>query len=617
MPVKVGSLRPTQLIFTFGVGASIELPRITGIVMGLEDWDENYLSEISEQRVLQAVQGILGPQVSRLCAPPLPEKLDTPLVANPDEDRVGVPIATFPTWLRCPLCNRLGKAGKGMFELRVVPRFPDRTEYVHANCLKARRRAPAAVPARFLVACEHGHFDDFPWIEFAHRGEPCASPLLRLSEYGVSGTAADVSVACDTCKKSQNMSLAFGEEGKKNMPPCSGRRAHLRDSEDCDQQMKAILLGASNSWFPLSVAALYVPTGVDDLGRRVEEKWAVLEKAEGIEIIKAFRGIGQLQEFGDYSDEQIWTAVESKKSGAGAEENSKNQDLKAPEWAAFSHPDTAPSMPDFELCEVAAPSAYSNVIEKVVLAERVREVRALVGFTRIESPGDFGESCEIPADRRGPMTRTPPKWVPASEVRGEGIFIQFQEKVVADWAAVETQRQLEADYRVAYHHWCTMRDISPSDSGFPGVRFVLLHSFAHALMRQFALECGYAAASLRERVYSRSPDEEQGPMAGVLIYTAAPDSEGTLGGVVSLGQPAILERHIGQALERIRLCAGDPLCAEHHPHRDGVTLHGAACHACLFAPETSCERGNRFIDRNVLLQTVNGSDNSFFRLHHA
>lgn len=101
-------------------------------------------------------------------------------------------------------------------------------------------------------------------------------------------------------------------------------------------------------------------------------------------------------------------------------------------------------------------------------------------------------------------------------------------------------------------------------------------------------------------------------MAGLLIYTAAPDSEGTLGGLVSLGEPQTLGRHIAQAFEIAHLCANDPLCAEHRPSVQGQTLHAAACHACLFAPETACERGNRYLDRSTLVKTVEISDLTFF-----
>jgi len=147
---------------------------------------------------------------------------------------------------------------------------------------------------------------------------------------------------------------------------------------------------------------------------------------------------------------------------------------------------------------------------------------------------------------------------------------------------------------------------------YPGIRYVLIHSLAHALMRQITLECGYTAASIRERIYCRGAAEEYGPMSGILLYTAASDSEGTLGGLVQLGQPQPLGRLLDQALEEMRICGSDPLCAEHNPTGDGRGVHGACCHACLFAPETSCEKGNRFLDRAALVQTFAGKGAAYF-----
>jgi hypothetical protein len=182
---------------------------------------------------------------------------------------------------------------------------------------------------------------------------------------------------------------------------------------------------------------------------------------------------------------------------------------------------------------------------------------------------------------------------------------------VREWCAKWASR--EEVFLNAHRRWRSARQLDPLDAGFPGIRYVLLHSFSHALMRQLALECGYSAASLRERLYCAEESDDGEAMAGVLIYTAAPDSEGTLGGLVSLGRPEQLDRHIDQALEEIQLCSSDPLCSEHSPggHGDG-TLHGGACHACLFAPETSCERGNRYLDRQTLVATVSNTSEPFF-----
>ena len=148
-------------------------------------------------------------------------------------------------------------------------------------------------------------------------------------------------------------------------------------------------------------------------------------------------------------------------------------------------------------------------------------------------------------------------------------------------------------------------------SGYPGLRYVLLHSFSHALVRQLMLECGYTSASIRERIYSLPSEHEDGPMPGILLYTSALDSEGTFGGLVGPGVPDQLGRHLDGALERMHYCTSDSLCAEHVSLQDH-SLHEAACHACLFLPETACERGNKYLDRSVLVPTVDRTRMAFF-----
>ena len=198
--------------------------------------------------------------------------------------------------------------------------------------------------------------------------------------------------------------------------------------------------------------------------------------------------------------------------------------------------------------------------------------------------------------------------MPASETRGEGIFFQFAETAIQEW--LKRTKAHNADFFKAHRQWREPRGLDP-DAGYLGLRYVLIHTFAHAVIRQLAIECGYTTASIAERIYSRNPDDDGGPMAGVLIYTAAPDSEGTLGGLCALGDPKKLGRHLEQALETVRLCASDPLCSEHRATSDG-TLHAAACHACSFLPETSCERGNKYLDRAVLVKTMEESQFAFF-----
>jgi hypothetical protein len=239
----------------------------------------------------------------------------------------------------------------------------------------------------------------------------------------------------------------------------------------------------------------------------------------------------------------------------------------------------------------------------------LREVNALIGFTRVEPPEENRDGGNPPT--RAPLASGRLDWVPATEVRGEGIFLRFQQGAVTEWLARAAVREREADLLAGHRAFRAARKLLPYEANFPGILYILLHTFAHVLIRELALECGYSAASVRERIYASrgtaTPD-----IAGILVYTAAPDSDGTLGGLVDLGKPENLGSLIRQALERTRICASDPLCAEHVPTRDR-SLHGAACHACSFVAETSCEGGNKYLDRALLVPTLSGEDLAFFK----
>jgi hypothetical protein len=450
------------------------------------------------------------------------------------------------------------------------------------------------------VACEHGHLDDFPWVEFVHRGKTDCRYELRLYELGASGEVAEIQAECVKCGLRRRLSDAFSEEGRLELQTCRGRLPHLRryEEQQCDGNQRAILLGASNSWFPILLSVLSIPATSDKLSQLIESNWAELSECESAREVKLKRRL--LRGLSTFTEAQIWQAVVARRE-SGQDNEEENANLRDAEWEVFSKPDPSLNSRDFKLRVVEPPQTYRNVISQVVLAERLREVRALIGFTRIESPGDYMEVGDFPKEQRVRLSRKEPKWVPTSEIRGEGVFLRFSEQAIEKW--VKKTKEREAEFFEAHRRWRRSRGLEPND-GFPTMRYVFLHSLAHALIRQFAIECGYTMASIRERIYSRPPGNDREPMAGVLLYTAAPDSEGTLGGLVALGEPMTLGRHLDQALESMKLCASDPLCAEHHPIKDGLTLHGAACHACLFLPETSCERGNKYLDRSMLVSTV-------------
>lgn len=281
------------------------------------------------------------------------------------------------------------------------------------------------LPARFLVACPKGHLDDFPWLDFVHlRGGAgdCKGPL-KLYEVGPSGEASDVEVKCDKCGAHRRMAEAFGRDNQKYVPACRGRRPHLRDFDPkgCDEvHVAPILQGASNSWFGMLISALSVPQATDKLAQLVVENWAVLEKAASREVIAAFRAINQLKDFGKYTDDDIWAAVVKKREGA-AEPTKEPGDLKSPEYEVFTNPAAVQESRYFKLRAVEPPDGFASYFDKVVLVEKLREVRAVIGFTRIESPRDFDSPLEVPPDagcacrgRHRPGCRRVRRWARAS-----------------------------------------------------------------------------------------------------------------------------------------------------------------------------------------------------------
>jgi hypothetical protein len=609
---ELGELRPSQLIYTFGVGALIDLPNMSSMIMGLDDWDTRYSLEIHEERLLGAIQRRLGPQVQKLVLPPISFEEDG---RDPNAPPIGVPVAPFPRWLRCPACGALATIDSGMFQLVQDQWRPDKTRYVHGNCGGGSRQAPTAFPVRFVVACREGHLSDFPWIEYVHSGTtPCRPARLTLREFGAAGDASDIIIKCHECNKERRMGDAFDRDAFRIK--CHGHHPHLRHTDPigCEEEAKTILLGASNSWFPMVMSALSLPPNVKDkLALLVTEHWGQLKDIPSKEVAAFVTAPSRMPALADFSADQIWEAIDANR-GRGSETDSREGvDLKIAEWGVLNQGGIPKTTKDFRSVSVGAPLGFEELFEETVLLEKLREVRALLGFTRIESTGDFAEATQADDDRRTSLCRQSPTWLPASEVRGEGILLRLKESKLQEWERSAPVQSLALEFFGAHKVWRTLRKQSPPEANFPSIRYVLLHSLSHALMRQIALECGYTAASIRERIYCRSGQDGQEPMAGILIYTAASDSEGTLGGLVQLGQPLSLGRQLRSALEAMRICGSDPLCSEHAPVADGRTVHGASCHACLFGPETSCEKGNRFLDRSTLVSTFAARGTEFFR----
>jgi hypothetical protein len=208
-----------------------------------------------------------------------------------------------------------------------------------------------------------------------------------------------------------------------------------------------------------------------------------------------------------------------------------------------------------------------------------------------EQNGDVGYSCNTKRIFEG--VDSTQYVLPAVQNYGEGIFIQFNEERLNDFAK---------DSRIQN---ILNRNLNKQDQGYgtyellkkSGQKYFIVHSFSHLIMRELEFACGYPTASLKERLYISSEEKEF--MAGILIYTAD-GSEGSMGGLVSQASEHNIEKLLRNALLRGVDCSSDPLCWE----SEGQGLFDfnlAACFSCSLTAETSCEVMNLGLDRRVLV----------------
>lgn len=604
-PTRIGSVRPSHLVSTSGIGAVVDLPGLSVVVRGADAWSSERQETVHEPRLLEQVRRVLGDQVQALKSAPWdPQAEDDPWT------RVGVPTAPFPGWARCPACFRLGPL-HGSDQFTIVHRWgrrPDLAKIVHSGCSKQRvpeAKRRACVPARFLVVCAGGHLDDFPYNEFVHTNSgkgPCDAPKLRMHD-SASTLQPLVTISCETCGSSANIQKASGRKGSENLPICRGRHPHLQTFETCGNPLRMIVIGASNLWFSVTASALHLPQsgGVEET---VAANWDLLSNVPKVVLEQIVGGMEPLRSLRDIPVDELWAAIEKYRAKAETAEH-KAGDLLDAEWKLLSRPTTEKQDQDFRaIPNGGTPRGYGSLIAQVVRVTRLREVQAFVGFTRLNGPDQRDlRPANLVGIRSGPA-----KWVPAVEKRGEGIFLEFHEDLVARWERQADQHPRIVALRKAHRAWLLMNE-RPPEPNRPIARLLLLHTLSHLLIRQVSLECGYSSASIRERLYLGT---SKAPTAGLLLSTAASDSEGTLGGLVSLGENKHLTRLLDNAFDDATRCSSDPLCSEHVPSEEAPTLHLAACHACLFVSETSCETNNRWLDRGVLVDL--GRDGLVFPL---
>lgn len=620
------SVRASQAVLQYGVGAMVDFPDQTLMTAAPEYWQERVV-KIHDERLEKALHvDYLG----------MPGGKDDP------HCKEGISYARFPEWYFCPKCRKFQpiKAWIADYQRRTRQRIREIDPYMvkHMRCPACNQDL---VVARIVTACEHGHIDDFPWEKWVHCqnfGGPkkiCEHPSLTFKT-GASSTEGleGLVVTCESCHARATLKGAFDagkfEELDKKYGfeydfTCSGRHPWKNKKEACALYPKVLQRGSSSVYFPITASSLVIPPYSSILTKKIEDSDAF---AECRNIISAFmRTPGITQEI---KDSFIVAQIESYCERIGLEIGISKDQVKpvlVRKWRQPSDEEYSTLSVKYKAEEYEALSGeisfgnddcgdflreQTNILEydlpyvkRISLIHKVREVQALIGFSRIK-PADKSE----PIGKQGDVVSVKDpetNWYPAYEVRGEGIFIEFDSDEIDKWRNENSELQrriniLNDNYAKSF--------IGSSNPRTVTGKFVLLHTLSHLLIKQLSFECGYSIASLRERIYCSEASEGK-DMAGILIYTASGDSEGTMGGLVRQGRSDTFPSIFKKAIESGMACSNDPVCSlSLGQGRDSLNL--AACYSCTLIPETSCEEFNIFLDRGTVVGTFNNPSLGFY-----
>ena len=597
-----GQIRRSQLITTFGPGAMMDLPDHSVMVGGLENW-KGYTEEIIEPRLLGKLMQALNVGRLRMYAPPASQE---DLFQPP----TGIVAWQFPEWFVTQDAISSDDADTNVRSRALV----HRSGLTRGKWIDSDRKKQSVVPVRFVRACRHGHIGDIDWYQFVHKNpKNTCRRQLWFDELDATGDISSIQVRC-SCGDKRMLREAVGYDTKA-LGKCDGNRPWLGpySSESCNQMSRLLVRTASNCYFSQKMSVISLPKRNEAVAKAVDQAWDFLQlvqREEDIAFVRRGEKVNSVIQ--DFSDAEIWAEINSRREGTGVDRVSvKQAEL---ETLIASKEELGNDKPDGDFYARALPassveSPLMSGIERVVLVHRLREVVAQVGFTRFEasSPNIEGD-LELGVER-APLARET-SWVPAIENRGEGVFIQFRKDEIDKWLKRSDVQEYGEKLWSGFKLW--KEEHKTSKMAFPGLQFVMLHSFSHLLITSISLECGYPASSVRERVYS-IPNIGY----GILLYTGSTDAEGTLGGLIEAGRQ--VEKHIAHALRYGELCSNDPVCASHAPDNkyENRFLHGAACHGCLLISETSCEQYNQYLDRNLVVKTIENLGIEFFNLSNS
>jgi hypothetical protein len=610
-------VRSSQLLTTFGAGAMMDQPEGSVIIGGLDHWryQSGPIPIIDEPRLLAKLRARLERDDLTLRTPP-------PSTDDPTAGKPGITVFKFP---RCFLVQkpeaRLDAQGKALPESKGTRRQIVPQSQLTNGKFSDGGQKHEVVPLRFVRACEHGHLGDIDWPAFVHGGSGACGAPIYLEEKSTTGALVDVEVSCSGCGLRRSLAQA-AVKGSKALGRCDGRRPWLGSytQEACTCHSRLLIRSASNAYFSQIISVISIPDKKSPVDEVVQQLWdsglsVVATNPANLAVVRLIPNVAS--RLAGISDAEVLAGV--KRVAAGVAQFVERP-VKEVEYEAFAEAleELGADQPDGDffarnLAKEHWNAACMEGITNVVLVHRLREVIAQVAFTRFESLGaDINGELpdeEISLKVQPAAIARDANWLPAIENRGEGVFLVFDTDKIEAWAQKPEVLARAQLLQTGFNEW--MKGHPGSKRAFPGAAYYMLHSFAHLVMTAISLDCGYPASSLRERIYALEAPLGGRRRFGVLIYTGSSDAEGTLGGLVEAARRISI--FVRKALELAALCSNDPICAHHAPsEHDHAQLHGAACHGCVLVPETSCEQRNEFLDRALVVSTVENCGAEFF-----
>ena len=591
-------VRLSHLLRDCSVGAIVRGPDSLMVVQDTRTWDRPGADPLERQiRYVDRVRSALGIN-ELLCEPPRAVERDGTVTG-------WIPALRFPTWMRCLKCGLMhsapwrkqpSKGESGSHPDMANPWEPGNCE----GCDGRLEQTP------WVLIHEEGYLADVPWHDLAHRDSRNPEQLQCRHDWShpylmLEDTDLGRRLRCNRCNSQTIFSTTMVTRTK--FPSRVWQQPWIREPPDQPPDTEAWLVEINDVrvHYPVTRTALVIPpesrirqgTVTDRLHGSIRSQQRVRSARNSLARKAAVK---QLANDFRCTPEEIEKAIRDIDSGYPLYGRSITEtDLLADEYRALTReiPDLREDEDFVTKHHTHAWRQFEQTLDSGGIAQRVisavsglvavnklKEIMTLIGFQRA------GGGQPTPPDITGETG-----WLPALELHGEGIFFTFDEAMLRRWEAGDAIRARADAFSRRY-----LKRTGPNSPGRDievSPRFLLCHTLAHLMIRELDTGAGYPAASLKERIYCTTGDE---PMAGVLIYVAVPDEEGSLGGLMELAKPHSFLRLLTRAFEAAAWCSLDPVCCEQEGHGPDL-LNRAACHACVLVPETSCDHDNVLLDR--------------------